>query len=366
MAKATQPEAEGMRRACLRVIVTLACALAGAAVQAGVGDDTSPLDRASLLVRHPRQVAELALARVGTRVVAVGERGVVLVSDDRGATWQQAKVPVSVTLTAVRFVSAKEGWASGHGAVVLHTADGGQTWSRQVDGRQFAAQAATLLQATPDGAAAANMKVLAEPIADKPLLDLAFTDALNGFAVGAYGLFVRTHDGGKSWQLASAMLPNPKSLHLNAIVVRGRFVLIAGEAGSVFASTDGGDSFQLVTTPYRGSFFTAALGADGSIALAGLRGNLVLGTPDAQSWTALKLPTDAGATVLSEHDGAHELVVGVQSGQRFAVDLRTREIKELAKRAPPMLTAWVELDGGASISAGLHGIASDATSPSIP
>ena len=92
----------------------------------------------------------------------------------------------------------------------------------------------------------------------------------------------------------------------------------------------------------------------------------MLGSAAAQSWAAVKLPTDAGVTVLTSHDDMHELVVGVQSGRRFTVDLRTLEIKELSRPAPPMLTAWVELDGGASVIAGLHGIASDAPASSTP
>jgi photosystem II stability/assembly factor-like uncharacterized protein len=312
-------------------------------------------------------VAELAMTRAGSNVVAVGERGVVLVSEDRGAHWQQAQVPVSVTLTGVRFVDARTGWACGHGGVLLHTVDGGLSWSRQADGRGLSQEAAAMLQAAaPDALATANLKVLSEPLADKPFLDLAFVDALDGFAVGAYGLFVRTRDGGKTWKVVSDLLPNPKSLHLNAIVVRGKIVLIAGEAGSVFVSTNGGDSFIAVATPYRGSFFTAVIAADGGVALAGLRGNLVSGSAVGQPWTALKLPTDAAATVLAQGDDAHRLVVGVQSGQRFAVDLRTQEVRELPGRAPPMLTSWVELDGGITLTAGLHGITAMTQSPAIP
>jgi photosystem II stability/assembly factor-like uncharacterized protein len=348
------------------VVAAMLCALAGAAVQAA-GDDVLPLDRPALAVRHPLQVAVLAMTRAGASIVAVGERGVVLVSEDQGAHWQQAQIPVSVTLTAVHFVDARTGWACGHGGVLLHTVDGGQTWARQIDGRALSRQAAAILQATPpDAPAAATLKVLSEPVADKPFLDLAFSDARTGFAVGAYGLFVRTRDGGQSWQVASNVLPNPKALHLNAIVVRGKFVLIAGEQGSVFVSTNGGDTFAAVTTPYRGSFFAAALSAGGAVALAGLRGNLVLGAADGQSWSAVKLPTDAGVTVLEEHDAAHELLVGAQSGQRFAVDLRAGSTRELPGRAAPMLTTWVELDGGITLTAGLHGIASDTHSPSRP
>ena len=41
------------------------------------------------------------LGRAGKRVVAVGQRGHVLFSDDAGEKWQQAEVPVSADLVAV-------------------------------------------------------------------------------------------------------------------------------------------------------------------------------------------------------------------------------------------------------------------------
>ena len=41
-----------------------------------------------------------AITQAGQRLVAVGERGLVLLSDDAGKHWRQAQVPVSVTLTA--------------------------------------------------------------------------------------------------------------------------------------------------------------------------------------------------------------------------------------------------------------------------
>lgn len=342
------------------MLAALLCVGAGVA-RAGADDERLPLDRPALAVRHPRQVALLAMALAGRRVVAVGERGVVLQSDDRGAHWAQAAVPVSVTLTAVRFVDDRSGWACGHGGVLLHTEDAGRTWTKQADGRTLARQAAGQLQAGAQGTPAAILKVLAEPLADKPLLDLAFADAREGFAVGAYGLFVRTRDGGRSWQLASAALPNPKALHLNAIVVRGRFVLVAGEQGSVFVSNDGGDSFEAVAAPYRGSFFAAALAEDGTVALAGLRGNLVLGREHGSTWTALKLPTDAGVTVLDA--SARELRAGAQDGQLFAIDAASGEVRVLPRRAPPMLTSWVDVGTAFPLTAGLHGIAPDPSSP---
>src|SRR5688572_31283560 len=77
------------------------------------------------------------LARAGERVVAVGQRGHALFSDDAGKSWQQAEVPVSSDLVAVQFPTATAGWAVGHDGVVLHSADAGKTWARQLDGRSL-------------------------------------------------------------------------------------------------------------------------------------------------------------------------------------------------------------------------------------
>ena len=67
----------------------------------------------------------------GSSIVAVGEYGNVVLSDDDGKTWRQAKsVPTQVTFTAVAFVDDKNGWAVGHDTVILHTSDAGETWPR--------------------------------------------------------------------------------------------------------------------------------------------------------------------------------------------------------------------------------------------
>ncbi|MEP6505589.1 MAG: glycosyl hydrolase, partial [Betaproteobacteria bacterium] len=58
----------------------------------------------ALPTAHAVDAAMLALARAGSRIVAAGERGLVLHSDDGGRAWTQAHVPVQVSLTALRFV----------------------------------------------------------------------------------------------------------------------------------------------------------------------------------------------------------------------------------------------------------------------
>lgn len=61
------------------------------------------------------QATMLAAGWAGERVVAVGDHGVVLLSDDQGRQWRQARsVPLSTPLTGVSFVDARHGWAVGH------------------------------------------------------------------------------------------------------------------------------------------------------------------------------------------------------------------------------------------------------------
>ena len=76
----------------------------------------------------------LDVVRVGTRIVAVGERGYIVYSDDEGKTWAQSTVPVSQTLTAVTFGSDTTGWAVGHEGIILRTDDGGENWALQLTG----------------------------------------------------------------------------------------------------------------------------------------------------------------------------------------------------------------------------------------
>src|SRR6188472_1854964 len=160
----------------------------------------------------------LDLAVAGDRLVAVGERGHVLISDDQGATWRQAKsVPTRVMLTAVFFVDGQYGWAVGHDETILNTVDGGETWTRS----HFA------------------------PEAQQPLLDLWFANRVSGIAVGAYGAYFTTNDGGRNWSGAkfapaprvvpgAAKTPPaeediPPDYHLNRIVGVGNRLYIAAE-----------------------------------------------------------------------------------------------------------------------------------------
>jgi len=310
---------------------------------ARAGSTGSALERPAPASLIAPAVWTVAATRAGDRLVVVGERGIVLLSDDAGRHWRQARVPVSVSLTAVRFIDARRGFAVGHGGVVLSTEDGGENWHKRFDGVQAAALMLVQARARGDAAAIQAAQRLVDDGADKPLFDLYFADALHGIVVGAYNLAFETDDGGATWRPWSARLPNPRGLHLYALRVRGEQVLICGEQGLVMRSTDSGRTFAALRTPYAGSFFAGELTGEQGIVLAGLRGNVWRSADGGSSWGPDK--PDQAATVIGmaqRPDGT--MLLADQAGQLYAGQVRSNGWKRLQRTPVPMLTGFADLD----------------------
>lgn len=274
----------------------------GSAWPAPVAD---ALDRPAVMSQHAAQAVLLSAAQAGSRLIAVGERGIVVVSDDDGASWRQVPASVSVTLTAVRFADSKHGFAVGHAGTVISTADGGETWTRRLDGRHAAQLVQAAAKTSGDEQTVLNAERLVADGPDKPLLDLLVLDAQHVVVVGAYGLAFSTDNGGQSWTSWMARLANPRGFHLYAIRRNGERLLVAGEQGLVRLSEDGGQTFSSVTLPYSGSFFTAELPADDGIVLAGLRGNVWRSADSGVNWAQVPVPMQASITASAMRaDGA--------------------------------------------------------------
>ena len=273
----------------MKLLSAFAAALALAAT-AHAAPFADPLDVPAMASPLAQRAPVNGLARAGQRLVAVGQRGHILTSDDGGRQWRQAAVPVSVDLTAVTFAGAQQGWAVGHDGVILHSADGGATWQRQTDGR------------------AAGGKT-----DDRPLLAVWFADARNGMAVGAFGLARCTSDGGAHWVACEEQLDNPQGMHLNAIAAVGDAVYIAGEQGTLLKRGAGAARFAPLTVPYRGSLF-GVTGQDNYLLAFGLRGNAFVSKDGGANWQQAETGVRSGlAAGLVLPDGSALLVS--QAGQ---------------------------------------------------
>jgi photosystem II stability/assembly factor-like uncharacterized protein len=199
--------------------------------------------------------------RVGSRIVAVGDRGYVVYSDNNGTDWQRAKAPPAPLLTAVDFLDDQQGLAVGHDSVILASRDRGETWTQ----------------------------VFSAPSEQRPLLDVLYLNKDSAIAVGAYGAYYESADGGKSWN-ARKVLQDDK--HLNAILELGESHLLLGEAGTILTSADAGKTWTTVASPYKGSFFGGLVAQDGSVVAFGLRGHIFRSSDKGKTWK----PVDAGST----------------------------------------------------------------------
>jgi photosystem II stability/assembly factor-like uncharacterized protein len=350
-----------------------ACAVAGLVLAAASSTIELPSVRPATLSPHAAQAATLGVARAGGRLVAVGERGLVLLSDDGGASWRQVAAPASVTLTAVKFATPLAGWAVGHYGVVLATHDGGLTWQRQFDGLRAAAlaqEAALARQAAlaASGSSAAEAHRAAKAVTeaarlvadgpDKPFLDLHFSDERHGFIVGAYNLLFETDDGGVSWRARLDALDNPKGNHLYAITGSGAVLYIAGEQGVLFRSDDSGRSFTRLGSPYEGSWFALSLLPDGGVVAAGLRGNAYHSSDQGASWQKVAaLPPVSVLSLALAPD--RSLWLGNQAGQLFRSRDGGQNFTPVAAppdRPPPPLTQLLPTEQGLVLSS-LRGMA---------
>lgn len=316
--------------------------------------------RPALPVRHPEKSVLLSAALARGRVVAVGERGVVALSDDLGKSWHQAQhVPTSMTLTAVRFVDAQKGFAVGHGGVVLATADGGERWAIRCDGRTLAKLAVV---AADQRASVGDIKatrwqkeaaLLTADGPDKPLLDLYFADAQRGVVVGAYNLFYETNDGGQSWSAGLDRLDNPKARHLYAVRGRGNTWIVAGEQGLLLRSRDAGRTFERLASPYDGSWFTLASTPQGGWVVAGLRGHAYYSGDDGETWALIGGATPASFVSLAPLDNGSVLLAN-QAGQLFASKAGAPMVRIAAPALPP-LSQVLPLSNGDLLALGFAG-----------
>lgn len=265
------------------------------AISLEIASDDPSVSSAEIMPRADKSLL-LEITQTDSGYLVVGERGHILTSAD-GKNWQQMNVPTRSTLTTV---SAKGSsvWAAGHDGVILYSADSGKTWERQ--------------RVSPWS------KDSTEITNGSPVLDTYFIDEQTGFAVGAYSLLLKTTDAGKTWQSLSISGQQPaeqsadfsadnsgtfnesdlaigaeEDPHLNSITrTDSGVLLIMGERGAGFRSSDEGATWQKVILPYAGSMFgVLSLGGERVLAY-GLRGNVFESANAGSTWSKVESGTN--------------------------------------------------------------------------
>jgi len=325
--------------------------------------DLSALTRSAIAVKAPDKVVLIAVTNAGQRLVAVGVHGVIVYSDDSGQHWSQAKVPVDVTLTAVRFANGQDGWAVGHYGVVLHTTDGGLTWQKQLDGNQVnqitlaAAQAAEAANdpslGTARAIARADHFMAGGP--ENPFLALLVTDANNVTVFGAYRMTLKSTDGGKDWVDWSLHVGDPVSHNLYDVTRVGADIFLVGEAGSVYCSTDKGMTFPAVTVPAQSTLFTVLPTGDGGVFTFGVAGLAFRSADAGKTWQPVNFDTQSNLTagiVLSS--GA--IIVGNEGGAIAISTDHAKTFSLLPGFQPMEIFALAQAPDGDVVAVGSAGV----------
>lgn len=229
-------------------VAGLAAALCSPAISAEVTDATTvPLP--AIIAPKAAKALTLDITEAGSAIVAVGDRGHVLISNDNGDSWEQQNVPVRTTLIAVDFADDKNGWAVGHDTVIIRTADGGESWEIQ------------------------NFEPIVDGEPGQPFYGVLAVDADTAFAVGSFGKMRQTTDGGANWVEVDAAITETEA-HINDMIKLPSGTLVAvGESGFLATSTDNGVSWSLTNPAYAGSYFGAVPLGENGIRVFGLQGN---------------------------------------------------------------------------------------------
>jgi photosystem II stability/assembly factor-like uncharacterized protein len=229
------------------------------------------------------------------RAIVVGDKGLVMATDDQGKTWSRQQLKSGDTpfdLYSIAFTpDGSRGWIAGDGGSMYRSDDQGKTWTLQptkvaaalmkvavVDGQKACAvgeHGAVLC--TSDGGATWN----AQKFEDMVFFDLTFTDANTGWAVGEFQTVLNTTDGGKSWTVKNGGKRTVTADPYFAIAFdQAGNGLVLGLNGIDLTSHDGGKSWkegELSGNPY--SFYAAvANGSDTYVGGAdGITGRIAQG-----------------------------------------------------------------------------------------
>lgn len=250
-----------LKAACL----WLACCVTVApAVHAQEGADAAPARGKTVVEIKPDRIILIDIARAGDRLVAVGERGFAMLSDDAGKTWRARETPVTRTLTGVAFRDPKVGVAVGHGGSFVRTEDGGEQWTR-----------VSVPEAEPES-----------------LLGVVSLGGDRFAAYGAFGMYFDSADAGKTW-VRRVVLSEDFQWHISQVIPVGDKLLMVAESGTLARSDDGGVTWTAITSPYVGSYFGALATQSGTVLAFGMRGNVWRSTDLGATWQKIELNTTA-------------------------------------------------------------------------
>jgi len=234
---------------------------------------------------------------------ACGRYGTILHTSDGGTTWSPQVSGTTFTLSGICFVDTKNGWAVGNKGTIVHTRDGGESWEKQESPidyfhmdvafvspqKGFIASERTHILATTDGGKTWEVRFEDE---DYILKSLSFCDEQHGWAAGEFGHTYHTGDGGESWEKQAGLYEmdwdtgfiTGDNFLFDVVAIDPKTAWTVGILGTVKRTTDGGATWEEVSLDLpKVQLYSIASDGAGTIAISG-NGLCVLSTDAGVSW----------------------------------------------------------------------------------
>lgn len=257
------------------------------------------------------------LDRRGSKVVAVGDRGLVLRSEDGGAEWTREVVPGAAAIFGVALVGETTIAVGGQGSIYVHSAGAGwkkvETGTKErllnvagnKDGLAFAVGAfGTVLRSddfgqtwrngAPDWRCVGDVNAgggsLSGAAGEPTMFAVQVFDNGTVFIGGELGFILRSLDGGSNWQMVNQAIASVDTIAatVNAVRVRDDGVGFAvGQAGLLLKTEDLGATWTPVQAPTTGNLNSVDSLSNGSVIAVGMR-TAVRSDDDGRTWTEMR------------------------------------------------------------------------------
>ncbi|MBE0644573.1 MAG: T9SS type A sorting domain-containing protein [Bacteroidetes bacterium] len=185
-------------------------------------------------------------------ITAVGSNGLILQSDNGGASWRTVSSAASENLRRVRWFSPSLGILLGNGGMALKSTDGGATWQQLTTGTSVV------------------------------LFDVHFFDENNWLVIGQAAFEMTTTDGGATWDYQGSGTNN-----FNEIAFKGDLGIIVGNKGTIRTTEDGGSHWRDRSGATDFELTSISIGDDSTAIAVGANGTILRTEDKGRKWTVV-------------------------------------------------------------------------------
>ncbi|HEY8011804.1 MAG TPA: YCF48-related protein [Rudaea sp.] len=310
-----------------KLVLIAACCFGGAAL-ATAGADTPQTDVAMLAVGTVHE-ALFSVALSGDTGFTVGAGGDVRESTDAGKTWKAVKVPVAQTLLGVATNGSKAIAVGIKGTVLLRDAQG--VWTAVQSGTDSRLLAVaingsgtaaivgafgTLLESTDGGehweSVAPKWADFSTDGAEPNLYGVNVGDDGAITVAGEFGTIIRSEDGGKTWESKHHGEATLFGLDLH----KNGDGYAVGQDGTVLKTADHGQTWASVDIASKVNLLAVKLTSSGAVYATGMH-EILAGNDDGKPWRLLQSELANGLwhTSVAAADGASSAIAVGQAGQ---------------------------------------------------